>query len=133
MNQNDTINRTDVEVLWQAFRRELNIPTGVLAWISIILNIFAIATFLKIRKSKGKLPQGAMQLLILAISEVAASVFWALGLVYSFFIEKAFSSRNGNLVWVLFFYGSFFCSTTSCMLTLFTAASRVYVMWRWIP
>jgi hypothetical protein len=110
MKQNSTFSETDFEVMiWQLFPRWMNTPTGVLAWISIVLNIFVIITFLKIRKSKGKLPQGALQLLILAISEAAASVYWALGTAYFLFMENTSLSRNKTLEKVWLFPWNLLC------------------------
>jgi hypothetical protein len=128
MERNDKINKTNLEGLWQHFRRIDNTPTGVLAWISIFLNILVIATFLKVRKSKGKLPQAALQLLILAISEVAASLFWALGLLYFLIIENTSLSKNPTVYMVLFRFG-YISAGLSRVLTLYIVASRVYVMW----
>jgi hypothetical protein len=128
MKQNATSKETDVDVLPKTVRRLFNTPTEVLACISVVLNILVIATFLKIRKSRGKLPQGAIQLLILAISETAASLSWPLGLVYCLFRENGLLGHDKTLLIILFSYGGF-CSGVSRFLTLYIAASKVYVMW----
>jgi hypothetical protein len=58
MKLNVTNNETGFEKLWLLIPRIVNnTPTGAVAWISILLNILVVATFLKIRKFKGRLPQ----------------------------------------------------------------------------
>jgi hypothetical protein len=105
-----------------------NNPTGVLAWISIVLNILVIVTFLKIRKSKGTLPQGAIQLLILAVSEAAASLSWALGMAYFLLLENTSLSRNSTVYILLLIYGGI-CEKLTRFLTLYIAVSRGSVLW----
>jgi hypothetical protein len=125
MKQDNPFNVTDPDKWWKQFRRILNTPTGLLAWISIVLNIFVIATFLKIRKSKRKLPQAALQLFILAISEATASLYWALGLVYCLLRENSFLSKNDISSLVLLSYG-FICINVSRTLTLFITGEFHY-------
>jgi predicted permease len=128
MKQNDTSNATE-EVVWQQSRKLFNTPTVVLGCVSVLLNIFVIVTFMKIRKSKRKLPQAAIQLLILAAAEAAASLNWPLGLVYGLLRENAYFPRSISLLTVLHSYYGYFCCGISRHLTLYIAASRVYVMW----
>jgi hypothetical protein len=73
MKQNGTSdgNRTDFDELWQLFRKPFNTPTVVVACVSVILNIIVITTFMKIRKTKGKLTQGYLQ----------ARISWVSGLL----------------------------------------------------
>jgi hypothetical protein len=50
-NMNET-NGTSLEVPWVLYQTTMNTPTGIMAWISIVLNVLVIASFLNERKTK---------------------------------------------------------------------------------
>jgi hypothetical protein len=116
-----------VEGNLSALRVVYNTPTGILAWISIVLSILVIVTFLKERKCNRKLAGAPVQLLILAITDIAISLLWALGLVLRLLAKNNFLAESLIAYRTLFGYGLLAAGTNRSLL-LYISFTRARIV-----
>jgi hypothetical protein len=129
MQQNTTTNGTVHEQYrWKSVQKAYNTPTTVLACISVVLNVLIVVTFLKERKTNRKLSCGSVQLLILAVSDIAVSLLWAPGFVNRLLIENDVSSQNITVFDILTAYG-WFTGSTNRFLMVYIAFTRARLVW----
>jgi hypothetical protein len=133
MQQNNTMNETVSEqYLWDLTKTVYNIPTTVLACISVVLNFLIVATFFKERKTNKKLSCGSVQLLTLAVSDVAVSLLWVSGFVYRLLIEYQLSSKNVTVCDVFAAYG-WITGGINRFTTVYIVFTRARLVWRRVP
>jgi hypothetical protein len=131
MQQSNATNETLFEqYLWDFTGRVCNTPTAVLACISYVANFMIIATLLSERKTSKKLSSVSIQLLILAVTDVAFSMWCVSGFVYRVLIEQLFLPKNVTItVYHIFWACGWISASTNRVLTLYITFTRARIVW----
>jgi hypothetical protein len=105
----------------------MNAPTAVIACIGIVANILVIATFGRMRKLDRKLSSCGVHLLVLAVTDLVLSLYYAVGFMLRLLMENNHISKSWITILTFMSIGVF-SGTMNRILTLYITFTRALIV-----